>query len=72
MFGELFSKVVPARSTSGRLAYNDDGNGGGNFKITYTLKAGETVYLRVRGAEWTNSASIPFEFQKALDDVIVL
>lgn len=54
-YGELFSKVVPARSTSGRLAYNDNGNGGRNFKITYGLKAGETVYLRVRGAGWTNT-----------------
>ena len=54
-YGELFSKVVPGRSTSNRLAYNDDGNGNGNFKVEYRLSAGQTIYLRVRGYNWTKT-----------------
>lgn len=31
------------------VAYNDDGGTGYNFKITYKLNKGQTVYLKVRG-----------------------
>lgn len=55
--GELFSSVVPARSTTGLLAQDDDSGFGLNFKITYTLTAGQTVYLRVRGYNWTRYGS---------------
>lgn len=55
--GELFSSVVPARSTTGRLTQDDDSGDGLNFKITYTLTAGQTVYLRVRGYNWTRYGS---------------
>lgn len=63
-YGELFSEVVPARSTSGRLAYNDNGNGNLNFKIVYTLSAGQTVYLRVRGANWTKTGNYSLRVSK--------
>lgn len=55
-YGELFAAVVPARSTTGLLAYGDDDEMDYSildFTIEYDLSAGETVYLRVRGSGWT-------------------
>lgn len=56
-YGELFSSIVPARSTSGRLSYSDDVDypDNPNFRIEYQLTAGQTVYLRVRGYGWNET-----------------
>lgn len=52
-YGELFSKVVAGHSLEYRMMYDDDSsNQGNNFKIAYTLKQGDIVFLRVRGWNW--------------------
>ena len=58
-YGELFSAVVAARSTENRLSngYNDDSGDGNNFLLEYDLEANQTVYLRVRGWNWTRTGS---------------
>lgn len=43
--GELFSEMSQGTS----LAYNDDGGTISNFKITYSLTKGQTVWLEVTG-----------------------
>ena len=35
-------------SSQTQLAYNDDGNGNLNFKIVYTLTAGQTYYIKIK------------------------
>ena len=62
--GELFSSVVAARSTTGRLAYNDDGDAGYNFTINYDLSAGQVVYLRVRGCGWSSTGNYTLRVTK--------
>ena len=47
MYGELFNEVVPAMVTDGMVVSGNDHNGTDDFRIEYTLSAGQTVYLRV-------------------------
>ena len=63
-YGELFNSVVPARSITGRLTYNNNGNGNLNFKIDYQLNAGQIVYLRVRGNGWTKTGNYTLRIAK--------
>jgi hypothetical protein len=44
-------------SSGSQLAYDDDGNGSYNFKITYTLTAGTVYFLRVRNYSSTTSTT---------------
>lgn len=60
-YGELFPSLVAGHSTTGRLAYNDDGGENHNFKIVYNLTAGQTVYIRIRGYAWTSTGQFSFE-----------
>jgi hypothetical protein len=59
-YGELFSSAVPGRSIACRFAHADDGGSGNNFSIQYAFAKGSTVYIRVRGSNWT--ATGPFAF----------
>lgn len=45
MYGELFQGAT-------RLTANDDGGDGFNFRISYSLTAGTTYYLKVRGYDF--------------------
>lgn len=56
-YGELFSSIVPGKSTSNLISSNDDGGDGNNFSISYKITAGVTVYLRVRGYNWTRTGA---------------
>ena len=51
-YGELFSSLAAGTSNTNMITFNDDGGEDGNFKITYALNTGESVYLRVRGYGW--------------------
>lgn len=51
-YGELFSSLAAGTSNTNMLTFNDDGGEEYNFKITYALNTGESVYLRVRGYGW--------------------
>lgn len=42
-YGTLYDSAL------NRIAYNDDGNGGNNFKIEQWIEENETVFLEVRG-----------------------
>lgn len=66
-YGELFSTVVAARSTVNRLSngYNDDSGDGNNFLLKYYLEANQTVYLRVRGWNWTRTGSFNITVETA-------
>ena len=46
VYGELYSST--STNSQYRVAYNDDGGDGKNFKLTYTATASQTYYLRVR------------------------
>lgn len=48
-YGNLFNYPTPDGSVAGSLKADDDSGGYYNFKITYSLTKGQTVYLRVRG-----------------------
>ena len=54
-YGELFSQIVYGKSNLHQLenGYDDDSGEDYNFKIEYALEAGQNVYLRVRGANWS-------------------
>ena len=45
----MFNYPTTDGSILNRLAWNDDGGDDENFKLTYSLDQGQTVYLRVRG-----------------------
>lgn len=62
--GELFSTVVPARSMNGLLISNDDGGTGLNFKIEYTLTAGQIVYLRIHDYNWNDARTYSLRVEK--------
>ena len=51
-YGSLFENPY-----SSPLASDDDGNGNGNFRITYTLVAGRTYYIFVRAYSNTSTDS---------------
>ena len=53
--GELFNYTVPARSMSGLLASDDDGGDRLNFRLVYTLTAGQVVYLRIHDYSWNTA-----------------
>ena len=48
-YGNLFNYPTLDGSVAGSLKADDDSGGYYNFKITYSLTKGQTVYLRVRG-----------------------
>jgi hypothetical protein len=48
-YGNLFNYPTVDGSVMGSLKYDDDSGDSENFKITYSLTKGQTVYLRVRG-----------------------
>jgi cell wall assembly regulator SMI1 len=52
---DIYGHLLNASGT--QLAYNDDGAGDRNFKITYTLTAGTVYYLRVRN--YSTSTTVP-------------
>lgn len=47
-YGELYVGNYP----TARTKYNDDGGASLNFRITYSLNAGQRAFLRVRGYSW--------------------
>ena len=53
--GELFNNTVPARSMYGLLASDDDSGDGLNFRLVYTLTAGQAVYLRIHDFGWDSA-----------------
>ena len=56
-YGELFSALAVGTTTNNRLTYDNDSGTDNNFKITYNLSKGQTVYIRVRGDGWTETGS---------------
>ncbi|MGM9813695.1 MAG: hypothetical protein ACI32C_02135 [Candidatus Enteromonas sp.] len=66
-YGELFSSVVPGKSTEGILSHDDDGDftNGTNFSLKYNLFEGRKVYLRVRGYGWKFSGLYSVSVSKA-------
>ena len=47
-YADIFNGMVYQRSTTNRLDYDDDSGDSTNFKITYSLSANRTIYIRVR------------------------
>ena len=56
-YGELFTSIVPGRSSSGILTSNDDAGENLNFSITYQMVQGQTLYLRIRGFNWSSEGN---------------
>lgn len=58
-YGELFASIVGNKSIENRLenGYDDDDGDGLNFSLEYELLANQTVYLRVRGYNWTRTGT---------------
>ena len=50
-----------------QLEYNDDGNGGGNFRLQYYFVAGETYYINVCAYNYRN-ASYWFVVESLIDE----
>lgn len=67
MYGEIFPDFVADGTLSGRLAYNDDGGVGLNYKIAISLTSGQTVYLRSRA--YNASASDSYSILVTSDHV---
>jgi hypothetical protein len=42
------------------IAFNDDGGGGRDFLVTYTLTAGQTYYLAIRNYSSTTATTGPY------------
>ena len=61
MYGQLYSDAA----MTNELAFDDDGNGDLQFKISYTLEAGQTVYLRPRTLNSSDSADYQVKVTKA-------
>lgn len=55
--GEIFTDVVVAKSISGRINYDDNSGDDYNFSITRSLVEGQTIYIRVRGYNWSATGS---------------
>ena len=53
----MFPSLVAGHSITGRISYDDDSGSGSNFRIAYSMTQGETVYLRVRGYNWTSTGN---------------
>ena len=60
VYGELFNST--STNSAYRVAYNDDGGVGLNFKITYTPSASGTYYLRVRSYNSTATARYTLKY----------
>ncbi|MBI9009344.1 MAG: hypothetical protein JEZ05_04865 [Tenericutes bacterium] len=56
-YAEFFNTPVAGTSIIGRLYYNNDSGPGLNFSKTITLLSGQTIYLRVRGNDWTETGA---------------
>lgn len=58
-YGELFASIVGNKSIENRFenGYDDDDGDGLNFSLEYELLANQTVYLRVRGYNWTRTGT---------------
>ena len=48
------------------IAYNDDGGMGNNFRLEYSLNAGETYVYRIRFYNSSNSGEIPFTLSSSV------
>lgn len=66
-YGEIFSQIIPGYSTSGRIMYNDDDGDNRNFKLSYEIYKGRTIYLRVRGYNWKSTGLYSLYVQKTGD-----
>lgn len=68
-YGELFNKIVPAKQNTGKIISNDDYNINidRNFRIDYELHKGETIFIRVRGWNWTSTGLYSFKVSKVGD-----
>ena len=51
-YGEIFSELVIGQSISNRILYDDDNGDSLNFKLVYSMKKGDTIYIRVRRYDW--------------------
>jgi hypothetical protein len=60
-YAEFFSTPVAGHNTIGRLYYDNDSGSGLNFSKTITMFSGQTIYLRVRGDDWTETGSFVVE-----------
>ena len=52
-FGEFFHIPVSGRSVTGIIDHDDDGAGYPNFRWSTHLQVGQTIYIRVRGYNWS-------------------
>ena len=68
-YGEIFSSEVVAQSIVGRIAFDDDSGGNGNFNIRYYLNENQSIYIRVRGYNWLKQNSYSFKASKEDDFV---
>lgn len=59
-YGEIFLSPVAGNSIIGRIAYDDDSGTGNNFTLDYEMEEGTTIYIRVRGYNWTSTGAYSF------------
>jgi len=62
-YGELYDDL-------GRLASNDDNGESNNFEFSYRLNSGQSVYLRVRGNNWTSTGNFTVYARVHVTDTI--
>lgn len=60
-YAEFFNTPVAGTSIIGRLYYNNDSGPGLNFSKTITMFSGQTIYIRVRGDDWTETGAYVIE-----------
>jgi hypothetical protein len=68
-YGNLFNYPTLDGSVAGSLKADDDSGGYYNFKITYSLTKGQTVYLRVRGYDESYEGQFTMLVYYALNDL---
>lgn len=67
--GDTYGHLYDANGK--QLSYNDDGAGSSNFKITYTLNAGETYYWGTRWYSSSKSGDITVHLELGTNHVYV-
>lgn len=59
--GEIFNDVVVGKGVSGRTNYDDNSGTDYNFSISKSMTSGQTIFIRVRGYNWTSTGSFVFK-----------
>lgn len=56
-YGEIFSEVVAGKSLNGLIVGDDNSGENNNFLLTYSLKVGERIYIRVSTVGWNKTGA---------------